>query len=50
MYREQFETTMSVFGQTERVTIKVRTTGWGEVFTSEGYVGSIAPIRVMKLR
>lgn len=50
MYREQFDTMMSVFGQVERVTVKVRHNGWGEVFTSDGYVGSINPLRVKNIR
>ena len=50
MYREMFETTMKVFGNEQRVIVKVRHNGWGEVFTAEGYVGSINPIRVKNIR
>lgn len=50
MYRDQFKTNMKVFFVETNVTVKVRNNGWGEVFTSDGYVGSIAPIRVIQLR
>ena len=49
MYRDQFETTMKVFGKEETVTVKVRHNGWGEVFNGEGYyVGSLNPIKMRR--